>query len=55
MCRTLRALDRQHSEYPSLIYPELYVLQGGYKAFFQQFQCHCEPQAYVPMLPATSA
>lgn len=50
MCRYMRELDRTMNEYPNLHYPELYVLKGGYKEFFQHFQVRCEPQSYRPML-----
>nr|XP_028600268.1 M-phase inducer phosphatase 2 isoform X2 [Podarcis muralis] len=48
-CRFVREKDRASNEYPSLHYPELYVLKGGYKEFFPQYQMHCEPQNYRPM------
>eukprot|EP01119_Soliformovum_irregulare_P022057 TRINITY_DN7469_c0_g1_i1.p1 TRINITY_DN7469_c0_g1~~TRINITY_DN7469_c0_g1_i1.p1 ORF type:complete len:323 (+),score=34.57 TRINITY_DN7469_c0_g1_i1:419-1387(+) len=51
--RKLRALDRKAnwSNYPYLHYPYLYVLEGGYKAFFENPQSSpmCEPQAYIEM------
>ncbi|KAJ7326607.1 hypothetical protein JRQ81_016366 [Phrynocephalus forsythii] len=49
MCRFVREKDRACNDYPSLHYPELYVLKGGYKEFFPQYQVHCEPQNYRPM------
>ncbi|XP_069488358.1 M-phase inducer phosphatase 2 isoform X2 [Ambystoma mexicanum] len=49
MCRFVREKDRMCNEYPSLHYPELYVLKGGYKEFFPKFQTQCDPQAYRPM------
>ncbi|KAJ6658574.1 hypothetical protein lerEdw1_019962 [Lerista edwardsae] len=49
MCRFVREKDRACNEYPSLHYPELYILKGGYKEFFPQYQMHCEPQNYRPM------
>ncbi|KAM8808648.1 M-phase inducer phosphatase 2 [Eudromia elegans] len=49
MCRFVREKDRACNEYPRLHYPELYVLKGGYREFFPQFQAHCEPQDYRPM------
>ncbi|KPP71940.1 M-phase inducer phosphatase 2-like [Scleropages formosus] len=49
MCRFVRERDRELNEYPSLHYPELYVLKGGYKEFFPLFQTQCEPQDYRPM------
>ena len=37
MYRHLRSLDREINSdfYPRLNFPEIYVLEGGYKAFFQ--------------------
>nr|XP_008122095.1 PREDICTED: M-phase inducer phosphatase 2 [Anolis carolinensis] len=49
MCRFVREKDRACNDYPSLHYPELYVLKGGYKEFFPQYQSHCEPPSYRPM------
>ncbi|KAJ6667759.1 hypothetical protein lerEdw1_016080 [Lerista edwardsae] len=49
MCRCLRKEDRAMNEYPALHYPELYVLQGGYKNFFLEYKELCEPQSYCPM------
>ena len=50
--RFLRNLDRQLNEhsYPNLYYPELYLLEGGYKNFYEQFKLYCCPQSYKPML-----
>jgi len=45
-----RALNEHH--YPKLFYPELYLLEGGYKLFYEQFTNFCEPQTYKPMLHA---
>jgi len=46
-------LDRKAHEhcYPELYYPEMYVLEGGYKKFWETpgATSFCEPQAYVPM------
>ncbi|XP_069467682.1 M-phase inducer phosphatase 1-A-like [Ambystoma mexicanum] len=50
LCRTLRKLDRNANSYPNLCFPELYVLKGGYKEFYECFKGLCEPQAYVHML-----
>ncbi|XP_067656514.1 M-phase inducer phosphatase-like [Haliotis asinina] len=52
LLRHLRNLDRKlNSEsYPFLFYPEVYLLDGGYKAFYEQHQCQCEPRSYLPML-----
>lgn len=52
MLRFLRNQDRtlNKDSYPHLFYPELYLLEGGYKAFYEQNESQCEPQTYKPML-----
>lgn len=52
LSRYLRTVDRSQNEnsYPSLNYPEVYLLDGGYKSFYEQFAELCTPQAYKPML-----
>lgn len=35
-CRFIRERDRASNDYPSLYYPEMYILKGGYKEFFPQ-------------------
>uniref|UniRef100_X1YZN3 M-phase inducer phosphatase n=1 Tax=Capitella teleta TaxID=283909 RepID=X1YZN3_CAPTE len=54
MCRYLREIDRQEhaDQYPKLNYPEMYILEGGYKAFYEHKIDHCVPQSYLPMLHA---
>ncbi|KDR09024.1 M-phase inducer phosphatase [Zootermopsis nevadensis] len=42
--------DRNKESYPTLNYPELYLLHGGYKTFFERHGDKCEPCAYRPML-----
>ncbi|CAL8114850.1 unnamed protein product [Orchesella dallaii] len=51
MCRYLRDTDRDSNaaSYPCLYYPEMYVLFGGYKAFFEQYPALCVPETYLPM------
>ncbi|CAN7999122.1 unnamed protein product, partial [Ixodes hexagonus] len=51
LARLLRHEDRQlHMDvYPQLRHPEVYLLQGGYKAFHEAFDVLCEPRGYVPM------
>ncbi|KAB0358061.1 hypothetical protein FD754_002217 [Muntiacus muntjak] len=49
MCRSLREEDRALNQYPSLYYPELYILKGGYRDFFPEYMELCEPQSYCPM------
>jgi M-phase inducer phosphatase 2 len=48
----LREQDRQLNQdaYPSLHYPEVYLLEGGYKNFFEQYSDLCVPIAYTEML-----
>lgn len=35
----MRGIDRKKNgmAFPRLYYPELYLLEGGYKAFYEQF------------------
>jgi len=49
--RFIRNLDRSANieNYPHLYYPELYLLDGGYNAFYQKFPDFCEPRNYVSM------
>lgn len=52
MALHVRSYDRElnTANYPSLCYPEMYILDGGYKNFWKQFGERCEPpNAYVPM------
>lgn len=50
--RYLRKEDRLRNMnlYPALHYPEIYLLEGGYKCFFQQYSEMCVPVAYKEML-----
>lgn len=52
LLRYLRNRDRvEHaSSYPTLDYPELYLLHGGYKEFHSSHGDLCDPSDYVPML-----
>ncbi|XP_067656500.1 M-phase inducer phosphatase-like [Haliotis asinina] len=47
----LRNLHRKlnNESYPFLFYPEVYLLDGGYKAFYEH-QSQCNPRNYDPML-----
>ncbi|RZF43105.1 hypothetical protein LSTR_LSTR001283 [Laodelphax striatellus] len=51
LSRFLRQRDRDcnRDNYPALSYPELYLLNGGYKAFFSTHSELCEPRAYLKM------
>ena len=52
--RFLRSLDRKMNteHYPQLNFPEIYILDGGYKEFFYQYPDLCIPEDYIPMLHA---
>ena len=52
--RNLRSVDRKINEmrYPTLFYPEVYLLDGGYKNFYRLHPEHCEPRGYVEMQDA---
>lgn len=52
MALHVRNLDRQMNKtnYPALFYPEMYILDGGYKNYWQQHGDKCEPpHSYLPM------
>uniref|UniRef100_A0A8C1N728 protein-tyrosine-phosphatase n=1 Tax=Cyprinus carpio TaxID=7962 RepID=A0A8C1N728_CYPCA len=49
LCQYLRRLDRRVNVYPSLHYPELYLLLGGYKLFHASYPDLCDPCGYVTM------
>lgn len=49
--RLLREKDRTAStNYPALQFPELYLLEGGYRVFYQQYPDLCTPEGYTMML-----
>ncbi|GAQ83828.1 M-phase inducer phosphatase [Klebsormidium nitens] len=50
----MRNLDRKmHADsYPKLSFPNMFILEGGYKAFFESKKVLCEPKAYVKMVDA---
>lgn len=51
MARHVRSEDRTTNaeHYPKLTYPEVYILEGGYSAFFAQHRGRCYPPCYVEM------
>ncbi|XP_062510423.1 M-phase inducer phosphatase-like [Corticium candelabrum] len=53
MCKYLRERDRSfHAsklDYPTLYYPEMYLLFGGYKVFYAECKELCEPNGYTSM------
>jgi rhodanese-related sulfurtransferase len=52
LMRELRERDRvlNKQNYPNLHYPEIYLLEGGYKSFFETHNDSCSPKTYMPML-----
>lgn len=49
LMKFLREKDRQINMYPELSYPEIYLLDGGYKEFYHKYKQYCVPQSYKPM------
>lgn len=52
MALHVRNYDRMinAANYPHLHYPQVYILDGGYKSFFLQYPTQCDPPGqYVPM------
>jgi rhodanese-related sulfurtransferase len=51
LCRWFRNEDRKANaeNFPRLRFPHLYLLKGGYAAFYAQFPALCEPCGYVKM------
>lgn len=52
LMREIRERDRtiNKKNYPNLFYPEIYLLEGGYKQFYESHEHLCEPRSYLPML-----
>ncbi|CAG4952878.1 unnamed protein product [Parnassius apollo] len=52
LSRYLRTNDRAKNKenYPSLHYPEIYLLHEGYRAFYQRYPDLCSPAGYTAML-----
>ncbi|XP_045118649.1 M-phase inducer phosphatase 3-like [Portunus trituberculatus] len=50
--RLLRQIDRTANKknYPALHFPEVYLLEGGYNAFFKKYSELCTPCNYVRMV-----
>ncbi|KAL2810837.1 hypothetical protein BJX63DRAFT_303075 [Aspergillus granulosus] len=51
MAKFIRHRDRAYNvdQYPQLSYPDMYILEGGYSAFYAEHRAHCFPQNYVEM------
>lgn len=49
-CGYFRKLDRSANSYPDLTFPNLFVMEGGYKQFHERHPELCDPQhSYVSM------
>lgn len=46
----LRHQDRFLNTYPALHFPEVYLLSGGFKNFYETNAELCDPSSYRPML-----
>ncbi|EPX74978.1 M phase inducer phosphatase Cdc25 [Schizosaccharomyces octosporus yFS286] len=55
MALHFRNTDREMNShrYPFLYYPEVYILHGGYKSFYENHRNRCNPVNYVPMNDAS--
>eukprot|EP01028_Stygiella_incarcerata_P005918 TRINITY_DN2441_c0_g1_i1.p1 TRINITY_DN2441_c0_g1~~TRINITY_DN2441_c0_g1_i1.p1 ORF type:complete len:331 (-),score=72.37 TRINITY_DN2441_c0_g1_i1:292-1284(-) len=49
-CQCFRNFDRRHHLYPFVNYPDVYVIEGGYKKFFKEYPDLCEPYGYTRMV-----
>ncbi|KAF2661659.1 Rhodanese-like protein [Lophiostoma macrostomum CBS 122681] len=51
MAKFVRHEDRKINsfQYPQLTYPEVYILDGGYSAFYSSHRTRCYPQNYLRM------
>ncbi|KAL2827139.1 M-phase inducer phosphatase [Aspergillus cavernicola] len=51
MAKFIRHRDRAYNmdSYPQLSYPDMYILEGGYSAFFSVHRSMCFPENYVEM------
>ncbi|KAJ5908857.1 hypothetical protein N7495_001539 [Penicillium taxi] len=51
MAAHIRQHDRAFNidSYPNLTYPDMYILDGGYSAFYNEHRTLCYPQNYVEM------
>eukprot|EP00050_Salpingoeca_kvevrii_P020534 m.99747 g.99747 ORF g.99747 m.99747 type:complete len:547 (+) comp8907_c0_seq3:177-1817(+) len=53
MMRFFRKRDRSMNQWPNLTFPEVYLLEKGYKEFYEDDVRRtqlCDPSAYLPML-----
>jgi len=47
--KAFRVYDRKNNAYPSLKFPEIYILEGGYSKFYPTLSNLCAPSNYVSM------
>uniref|UniRef100_A0A0N4ZB26 M-phase inducer phosphatase n=1 Tax=Parastrongyloides trichosuri TaxID=131310 RepID=A0A0N4ZB26_PARTI len=52
MAHALRNIDRRMNSYPTLTYKEMYILDSGYKKFFEcgLYNSLCDPYGYTSMV-----
>ncbi|KAG0417694.1 M-phase inducer phosphatase 3, partial [Dictyocoela roeselum] len=55
LANEVRNMDRRLSNYPTLIFPEIYILDGGYSNFFKKYKSYCIPMNYIPMIKKPKA
>jgi len=46
---TFRGYDRSNNPHPKLLHPHVFILSGGYKAFFQDYKSFTNNGCYIPM------
>lgn len=51
MASHLRNCDRMlnYDNYPKLFYPDILIVEGGYKSFFEKYSHRCFPRRYIAM------
>ncbi|KAL3320189.1 hypothetical protein Ciccas_001127 [Cichlidogyrus casuarinus] len=51
----LRSIDRKSNfeRYPFLFFPEIYIMKGGYSAFYKKYPNLCVPNGYTSMFQPT--
>ena len=42
LIKQFRAFDRSKHQYPEVAYPDLYLLEGGYKRFYAEYPQYCK-------------
>lgn len=52
LLRLFREYDRHHNDYPNLSFPDIYLLEGGYRQFYDMMPDLCYGK-YIPMRDET--